>query len=112
MTPMWMAPFARALQMAQGAAKGFDFSVVGIGLPLKKLQHLQYFLHIVQRVAKCVDDPIDFFDSHLDCGWRGQPAWGSWRQCWSHLRFRRFARFSGFSRLSRRLSLGLHRKWE
>jgi hypothetical protein len=110
MTTMGMTPFARALEMTERAAKRFDFSIIGIGLPLEKFEHLQNFFHVVQCVSKCLDDPIDLFDGHLDGGRRGYPSWSCWRQGRTSWRFQRCARFIGFSLLSRLNDLRVRRK--
>src|SRR5690348_14233911 len=65
------ATAARALKVAQGAPERIDLLLTGSFLPLSDFQHLQQFVHFVQRIAQGIGDLIDVVDRLLDGLFRG-----------------------------------------
>jgi hypothetical protein len=57
---------SRMLEMAQRAAELFDFLLVRIFLALGEFQRFEHFFHVVQRLAKGFDNPIDVVDGMLN----------------------------------------------
>ena len=55
----------RAVQVAQAAAQGLDFVLVGILLPLCQFQGFQHQFHVFQGAAQGLDDAADLFDGLL-----------------------------------------------
>ena len=56
--------------MAQRAAKCLNFPFVSVLLALRKFQSFEHFFHVVERVAKRINDPIHLIDGLLNRGGR------------------------------------------
>jgi hypothetical protein len=61
-----LAAFSGAVELAQAAAKRFDFLFVPDLLPLGQFESFEHCLHVIQRGSERLDDMIDLLDGLLD----------------------------------------------
>jgi hypothetical protein len=58
--------FARTLHLAQRAPQRFDFALVGVLLPFRKLKNLQDLLHLIEGLPKRPNDVVNLVNRFLN----------------------------------------------
>jgi hypothetical protein len=61
-----MIVFARTMQLAQGTLEALNLALVVNLLTLGKLERLEHFLHLFQRMLQLLDDAVDLFNRVSD----------------------------------------------
>ena len=67
------------MHVPQRASQRFNFPFVRVLLPFCNLKRLEHFFHVVERLAKRINDPVHFLNRLLN---RGRGSWLPLRGRW------------------------------